>query len=201
MPNLRLLLASALLCAAVPTRAASLQILVQDGSGQPLPGAVVYLESREAAALAKPLQGAEISQANRQFDPRVRVVTLGTSVQFPNRDTVRHHVYSFSEARRFERKLYTGTAAEPVVFDKVGIAVLGCNIHDTMVAWVVVVETPYFGRSGADGKARLDNVPPGNYRLRIWHEAMPVGAAPIDQAQGIASAGAAVTVKMQGLQP
>ena len=154
------LLLTALLCAAGPALAASMQVQVQDGGGKPLAGAVVFLESREAQAAAKPLQGVEVAQANKQFDPQVRVVTVGSAVQFPNHDAVRHHVYSFSPTKTFELKLYAGTTANPVVFDKPGIAVLGCNIHDKMVAWMVVVETPYFGRSGADGKLSLDNVPP-----------------------------------------
>ena len=148
---------SALLAASFASAgAASLQVQVQEPSGKPLAEAVVFLESRDAKAASKPLQNAEIGQAARQFTPQVNVVTVGTSVTFPNRDTVRHHVYSFSPAKTFELKLYTGTLASPVVFDKPGIAVLGCNIHDNMAAWVVIVETPYFGRSGADGKLTLD---------------------------------------------
>jgi plastocyanin len=196
-----LLLPTALLWAAVPAGAANLQVLLQDGAGRPLAGAVVFLESPQAQAASKPLQGAEVAQVNKQFDPQVRVVTVGTAVQFPNRDTVRHHVYSFSPIKPFELKLYAGSAANPVLFDKPGIAILGCNIHDKMVAWMVVVETPYFGRSGADGKLQLDNVPPGNYHLRSWHANLPVGASPLDQPLALAAAGAAVTVKMAGLAP
>ena len=119
-------------------------------------------------------------------------------MQFPNRDKVRHHVYSFSPIKAFELKLYAGTPSNPVVFDKPGIAVLGCNIHDSMVAWVVVVETPYYGQTAATGKLRLDNVPPGNYRLRTWHPDMPTGAAAIDQAVVLpaATAAAVVTVRL-----
>ena len=99
------------------------------------------------ASLPVAAQGAEMAQKGKQFDPTVLVVPVGTSVGFPNRDTVRHHVYSFSPVKTFELKLYSGVPANPVVFDKIGIAVLGCNIHDAMTAWVVVVDTPYFGRS------------------------------------------------------
>jgi plastocyanin len=196
-----LLCLSALLCAAAPALAATVQVQMQDGEGKPLADAVVFLESKEAAAAAKPLQGMEIAQANKQFVPQVRVVTVGTSVQFPNRDTVRHHVYSFSETKRFELKLYTASTASPIVFDKPGIAVLGCNIHDSMVAWVVVVPTPYFGRSGPDGKLSLDNLPAGNYRLRTWHIRLPVGAPALDQALTVSATGASVAVRMGGLAP
>ncbi len=113
--------------------AATVQVQVQDSAGKPLPGAVVYLESREAGLLVKPAQGTELAQKAKRFDPEVLVVPVGTAVTFPNRDTVRHHVYSFSPAKSFELKLYAGVPANPVVFDKAVIVVLGCNIHDAMM--------------------------------------------------------------------
>ncbi len=181
--------------------AATLQVQVQEPSGKPLAQAVVFLESREARTASKPLPRTEISQQSRQFDPQVSVVTAGSQVFFPNRDTVRHHVYSFSPAKTFEIKLYTGTLASPVVFDKPGIAVLGCNIHDNMAAWVVIVETPYYGRSGADGRLTLDNVPPGDYRLRVWHTRLAVGAPALDQPVIVAAGNSAATVRVAGLDP
>ena len=187
-------------CLALPAAAATLQVQTQDDAGKPLADAIVFLESPQAKAAVKPVQGTEIAQVSRQFTPQVTVVPVGTSVQFPNKDTVRHHVYSFSPVK-FELKLYTGTAANPVVFDKPGIAVLGCNIHDNMAAWVVIVETPFYGRSGPDGKLALDNVPPGNYRLRIWHQNLAVGAPATDQALSLAATGQSVTVKVSGLTP
>ena len=180
-------------------QAASVQVQVHDGAGNALADAVVFLESADATrarAAAKPLAGVEIAQVNRQFEPRVLVVPQGTSVQFPNRDSVRHHVYSFSAAKNFELKLYSGTPANPVTFDKTGIAVLGCNIHDNMVAWVVVVETPYYGRSGADGQVVLGNVPPGSYRLRAWHPALPVGAPALDQPLTVGPEPAGVSLRL-----
>lgn len=167
--------------------AAGVQIEVRDGSGKPLADAVVFLESREARALVRPAQGAEIAQKAKVFDPAVLVVPVGTPVAFPNRDTVRHHVYSFSPAKNFELKLYSGVPANPVVFDKTGIAVLGCNIHDAMTAWVVVVDTPYYGRSRASGTVTMTDVPPGSYRLRVWHPSLPVGAPAADQVLQVGS--------------
>jgi hypothetical protein len=131
------------------------------------------------------------------FQPRVTVITTGTRALFPNFDTVRHHVYSFSPIKTFELKLYTGVPGTPVVFDKPGVAVLGCNIHDTMAAWVVVADTPWFARTPADGHVRIDAVPPGSYKLRLWHPGLPpntepaplaitVGSADIDQNAQIA---------------
>ena len=191
----------ALIVAHWPAWAATVEVLVQDGAGKPLADAVAFLESREARAAAKPVQGAEIAQAARQFTPKVIVVPVGTSVQFPNRDTVRHHVYSFSPTKTFELKLYTGVAANPVVFDKSGIAVLGCNIHDNMAAWVVVVETPYYGRSAEAGKVTLANVPAGTYRLRVWHPGVAVGAPALDQALVVGASDTAATVRMTGVMP
>ena len=176
--------------------AASVDIQVFGQDGKALPEAVVFLESRDARAAVKPLAGSEIAQVDKQFVPRVSVVPVGTAVQFPNRDKVRHHVYSFSPAKTFDLKLYIGTPANPVVFERSGVAVLGCNIHDKMVAWVVVVETPYFGRTDAQGRLRLDNVPPGSYQLRTWHADLPVGAAAAEQALAVGAHGAAATARL-----
>src|SRR3990167_124853 len=109
------------LCLACGAWAASVQVDVQDAAGQPLGGAVVYLESAEARRQVRPLAVQEVSQENKQFIPDVQVLTVGTEVRFPNRDTVRHHVYSFSPAKKFELKLYAGTPAQPVLFDRPGV--------------------------------------------------------------------------------
>ena len=153
--------------------AATVSVQVADRGGKPLAEAVVMLVPVSAHLPVRPMGGVEIAQSHRQFSPRVTVVTVGTSVSFPNLDTVRHHVYSFSPVKSFELKLYAGVPATPVVFDKPGIATLGCNIHDAMVAWVVVVDTPLFARSGAGGKAEIDAVPAGDYELRVWHSELP----------------------------
>lgn len=177
--------------------AAGLQIQVQDKNGKPLPNAVVFLESAEAKSAAKPLKGIEVSQAAKQFSPAVTIVTAGTPVLFPNNDTVRHHVYSFSPAKTFDLKLYAGVPANPVVFDKTGVAVLGCNIHDNMVAWVVVVDTPYFGKTDAQGRVALD-APAGSYKLRTWHASLPTGAAAAEQGQAVGGTNAPVVIKLAG---
>lgn len=182
-------------------QAAMVAVQVQDSAGKPLPGAVVFLESRDARQLAKPLASAEIAQVGRQFVPRVLVVPAGTAVTFPNRDTVRHHVYSFSPNKQFELKLYTGTAANPVVFDKPGIAVLGCNIHDNMTAWVVVVETPFFASSDAAGAASLRDVPAGSYRMRVWHPGLAVGAPAAEQALLVNANDVTLTYRLGGVTP
>ena len=195
---MRLLLGLSILCrlAATPAAAAVVDVHVLGSDGKVLPEAVVFLESREAKTSARPVSGVEVEQVERRFTRRVTVVTAGSELRFPNRDKVRHHVYSFSPTKTFELKLYSGTPSNPVLFDKPGIAVLGCNIHDRMVAWVVVVETPYYAQSDAHGALRLDNVPPGSYRLRSWHPGLPPGAAATDEALVLTAAGATLSLKL-----
>ena len=179
---------------------APLDIRVTDAAGKPVSGAVVFLDSPQAQEQVRPLAGAEVAQIERRFAPAVSVVTLGTPVTFPNLDTVRHHIYSFSPVKRFEIKLYVGTPTAPVVFDQPGIAVLGCNIHDQMAAWIVVVATPWFGRTDGAGRWAAASAPPGRYTLRAWHAGMPVGAAPVDQALTVEAAGARAVVTVPSVK-
>ena len=181
---------------ALQASAATVEIRSLGSDGKALPETVVFLESAAAKAAARPLPGVEIEQAERRFTQRVTVVTSGSEVRFPNRDKVRHHVYSFSPAKNFELKLYTGTPANPVLFDKPGIAVLGCNIHDNMVAWVVVVETPHFAVTGAQGGVKIDNVPPGTYKLRSWHPGLAPGAPAAEETLVVGAGGAGAAVKL-----
>jgi plastocyanin len=156
-------------------------VTVTDSTGQPLADAVVYFEpvrgAKPAPSAAKP---AMIEQIKRRFVPALTVVQTGTPVSFPNRDSVRHHVYSFSPTKSFELKLYAGTPSEPVVFDKPGTVVLGCNIHDQMVAYVHVVDTPFFAKTDAQGVGAVPGVPVGNYRLKVWHSALGI-ARPVPE--------------------
>ena len=110
-----------------------------------------------------------IDQIDKEFLPRVTIVPVGASVTFPNHDDVRHQVYSFSPAKRFELPLYAGVPAQPIVFDKPGVVVLGCNIHDWMVGYVYVSESPFFAKTGKDGKAVLSELPARAYVVRVWH--------------------------------
>ena len=181
--------------------AGSLRVQVLDSAGKPLEGAVVSLVSDAARRAVRPLPEQEISQENKQFVPAVRVVTVGTLVRFPNRDSVRHHVYSFSPAKKFELKLYAGTPAAPVRFDQPGVAVLGCNIHDQMVGWVVVLDTPYFAQTDAQGQALLEGMPAGAHQLRAWHARLPVDVTPPQQAIALTEGYSTATVRLGGLQP
>ena len=181
--------------------AGSLRVQVLDSAGKPLEGAVVSLVSDAARRAVRPLPEQEISQENKQFVPAVRVVTVGTLVRFPNRDSVRHHVYSFSPTKKFEIKLYAGTPAAPVLFDQPGVAVLGCNIHDQMVGWVVVLDTPYFAQTDAQGQALLEGMPAGAHQLRAWHARLPVDVTPPQQAIALTEGDSTATVRLGGLQP
>jgi plastocyanin len=114
-----------------------------------------------------------IDQINKQFAPRISVIQTGTEIDFPNSDNIRHSVYSFSTPKPFTLKLYAGKPAAPLLFDNPGVVVLGCNIHDRMAAWVVVVDTPYFGRTDSTGNLKLRDLPAGRYRLVAWYPGLP----------------------------
>jgi plastocyanin len=155
---------------AAPARGAQLAASVTDQDGNPLADAVVVaVPAQGSAPLAAPAAREIVDQIGEEFVPRVKPILVGTPVFFPNKDNIRHQVYSFSPAKQFELPLYAGTPAKPVVFDKPGIVVLGCNIHDWMIGYIYVSESPYFAKTGADGKAALADLPAGGYRVRAWH--------------------------------
>jgi plastocyanin len=142
---------------------------VADEKGKPIEDAVVSLTPLGATPTAPPTATAVMDQHDKEFVPYVLPVYVGTRVNFPNRDNIRHHVYSFSSAKKFELPLYIGTPAAPVVFDKPGVVALGCNIHDWMLAYIYVLTTPHFVKTAADGTARLEGLAPGTYEARVWH--------------------------------
>lgn len=191
--------AGALLAASA--QAADVQVQVQDASGRSVADAVVFLESDQARRQVRPVAGLEMAQNHKQFVPQVLIVPVGSEVSFPNHDTVRHHVYSFSPAKKFELKLYAGTPAQPVRFEQSGVVVLGCNIHDQMVGWVLVLDTPYYAQTSASGQAALSTVPAGRYRLRTWHARLPAGAPVPEQALEVSASGATALVRLAELAP
>jgi plastocyanin len=148
--------------------AASVEAAVKDAKGAPLENAVIWaIPKGEPAPRIK--RDAAIEQLNKPFIPLVSVVQTGTAVRFPNRDEIRHHVYSFSSAKVFEIKLYAGTPAAPIVFDKPGEVVLGCNIHDHMIAYLLVVDSPWFAKANKEGVAHIEGLPAGEYDIYAWH--------------------------------
>lgn len=165
--------------------ASPVTVAFRGAGGAPVANVVAVFDAVDGRS-APAAGSAVIDQVNRQFTPRVSVVRTGTAISFPNSDRIRHQVYSFSPAKTFNLKLYAGSTQPPVLFDRPGLVVLGCNIHDTMIAFVAVVDTPWFGKSASDGNLRLD-LPPGRYRLRVWHpdlatptppQVVTIGAAP-----------------------
>jgi plastocyanin len=150
--------------------AGTVRIVAQDSAMAPVADAVASVHPLDATApLRPPAEPVEIVQQNQEFSPYVTPVVVGTRVVFPNRDSVQHHVYSVSPAKRFEIPLYIGESTAAIVFDHEGIVTLGCNIHDWMVAYIVVLSTPYFAKTGADGTAEISGLPAGRYRLEVWH--------------------------------
>lgn len=154
-----------------PAYAAALQAELVDAAGEPLGDAVITLRGPLNSPRA-PLP-AQMDQHNKQFQPHVLAVRTGTSVSFPNSDDIRHQVYSFSPAKRFELRLYQGTPSEPVLFDKPGLVVLGCNIHDWMLGYIYVTDDPWFAVSDDDGRAVIADLPTGRYVVTLWHPGNP----------------------------
>jgi len=152
-------------------RSGTLNVTVTDSQGAPVKDAVVYAEPAGGTPGGR-AQSAVIDQVELQFVPYVSAIQVGTAVTFPNRDNVRHHVYSFSPAKKFELPLYSGVPAEPVVFDKEGVITLGCNIHDWMLAYVAVLGTPHFQITRDDGRVTLRNLAAGRHRVVVWQPRM-----------------------------
>lgn len=151
----------------LPKVNASISMQVVDQQGKPLADAVVEL----IVADADPTQAPKgtMTQQGLMFVPYVLAVQAGTAVEFPNLDKTRHHVYSFSETKVFELKLYAGKPEKPVLFDKPGIVVLGCNIHDHMQAFVYVGTSPYVAVSNEQGQVQFAKEPTGTVKVRLWH--------------------------------
>jgi len=154
----------------------SLSVTVLKIDGKPLDGAVVLVHASGSQRSAAPVR-AVMDQLNLAFVPDLLVVPAGSQVTFPNSDTVSHQIYSFSPAKRFQLPLYRGTAYPPVHFDVPGVVTLGCNIHDTMQAYIVVTDAPFFGRTDAKGVWLLADAPRGHYRIEVWHPRLREGDA------------------------
>jgi plastocyanin len=190
-------LASVLALTTVPGSGAEVAFKFVDAKNQPVADTVVSLVPLDAPArLAPPAAPLVMAQEKEEFLPFVLPVQVGTAVDFPNRDKVKHQVYSSSKAKKFERPLYAGEAREPVVFDQPGVVPLGCNIHDWMLAYVVVLPTPWFAKSDAAGAATI-SAPPGRYRAEVWHRlvARPV-TREITVAESTAPGATAITLEL-----
>jgi plastocyanin len=147
--------------------AAAIEVTVVDLKGRPVPEAVAFLYKVPGKHKA-PKEPAIMDQIDRMFVPHVLPVVAGAKVRFPNKDAIHHHVYSFSKEKKFDLPLYKGEPPQPVLLETPGVVKLGCNIHDWMLGYIVVLENPFFAVTGKDGKAVIENVKPGKYKLALW---------------------------------
>ncbi|HTE41208.1 MAG TPA: methylamine utilization protein [Steroidobacteraceae bacterium] len=153
-------------------QASAADVTVTVGSDDPtvIGDVIVYAVPKpgSVAGAAKSTK-AIVDQRDKEFVPLVSVVRVGTSVEFPNSDNIRHQVYSFSPAKVFNLKLYSGRPSSPVTFDRPGVVTLGCNIHDQMIAWVLIVDSPWYAKVGTNGSVTLKDLPAGDFTLHAWH--------------------------------
>lgn len=165
--SLRLALMAGALAIHGGARASDVMVVVKDDKGRPVKDAVVILNT---PARTSPAPGHfTVNQKDIAFVPFVLVVPVGSTVDFGNLDPFRHHVYSFSPAKKFELKLFGKGETRSVRFGKVGTVAIGCNIHDSMQAFVQVVDTPFAAKSGANGRVLLRGMPDGAQSVRVWH--------------------------------
>jgi plastocyanin len=158
-----------MLTASISANAVDMSVMVVDREGHGVGEAVVTAMPAGANGGSSPaLKSAVMDQRNLAFVPRVLVVGIGTSIEFPNNDSVSHQVYSFSAAKRFQLPLYKGEAHPPITFDRPGLVVLGCNIHDGMVGYIYVTDAPYFAKTEVAGSVQLKALPVGDYLIAVW---------------------------------
>jgi len=173
-------LLAALFAAPGAASAATLVVTVQMPDGRALPGVVVTVRPLDAPGRHAAPVRAVMDQVNRAFVPDLLVVPVGSTVEFPNSDSVSHQIYSFSPAKRFKLPLYRGKPYPPVHFDQTGVVTLGCNIHDEMLAYLLVTDAPWYGRTDAAGTWSAE-VPRGRYRVALWHPRLREDAADLER--------------------
>ena len=188
------LAAAAVLLTPAAAQAAPVSIDVRGADGKPLAGAVVTVEMPKIAAPA-PRGPYAIEQRNIAFDPHVLIVPVGATVSFPNRDKVRHHVYSFSKPKKFDLKLYGREDMRTVTFDTPGVVALGCNIHDQMSGFVIVVATPFAAQTDANGHVAF-NAPAGSGSVRVWHPSIRAPGNALAQPLTVAATGYSTTLSI-----
>ncbi len=154
--------------------------------------AVVYLEG---APRSVPALKAVVDQRDKMFVPHVSVVTRGTTIQFPNNDTVFHNVFAYFQAQKFDLGMYPRGASKSVKFDKTGVVALLCNVHSDMSAYIMIVDTPFYAVTDKQGHFHIPDVPPGEYTLHVWHESGAKYAQPLQVTNAPASLALALTRK------
>ena len=197
-----LLLALAVAGAASPLAAAPLSVRVVDASGRPVRDAVVTLYPAGNAARPPRATGRfVVAQRNLKFQPFLSIVPVGADVSFPNLDPTKHHVYSFSPAKRFELKLFAKDQSRTVRFDKPGVVALGCNIHDGMSAFIVVTDSAWTARTNAQGIAAFGDAPSASGRVTVWHPYMRSPSGFVQQAVAAAQRQYNVSIRLRSPPP
>jgi len=173
-----LLLATTIATLLFPLNTASaadrqISITVLDKDNSPVKDAVVQLIAKNPVSSNGTKSSTQMTQKNKQFYPQVISIEQGASVTFSNFDDIQHHVYSFSKLKTFQLVISKDTLEPPITFDKPGAISIGCNIHDWMLAYIYVSETPYNAVTNIEGKAALMSVPDGDYSVEIWHARLP----------------------------
>lgn len=187
-----------------PAAATTFAAQIVDLDGKSAPNAVVILtpEGRNMPAPGTRLESERvIDQRNETFIPLVTIVPRSGHIIFANNDKTKHQVYSFSSIKQFEITLVQGEKSPPFVFDKAGIATLGCNIHDHMIAYVVVTDSPWTAMTDTDGRAEIADVPSGNYEVQVWHPQLPPGSSPSSDHLVLSGETTSYTAKLKLLSP
>ena len=193
-----LILFAASLLLAAPLAAAPLTVRVVDSTGHPVRDAVVTFTPNGGAARA-PRGGGHyaVSQQNLQFHPFLTIVPIGADVSFPNLDPTKHHVYSFSPAKRFELKLFARNQSRSVHFDKPGVVALGCNIHDQMSAFIFVTDSAWTARTNGQGIASFSDAPNAPGHVSVWHPYLRAPGGTMQQAVAAAQRNATFSVRLR----
>jgi plastocyanin len=181
--------------------AGDIVIRVTTPDGKPLPDAVVLVPVKPGEPKPAPVAGLTMAQSDKQFAPFVLIAPLGSTVEFPNLDKFRHHVYSFSKGNKFELELYGREEKRVITFKTAGVAALGCNIHDQMVAFIRVVDTPWVAKSDADGLAKLTAAPEGSRRIDVWHPYATAKEQTVTQTLTVSAGTTTVTVVLDIAPP
>ena len=180
---------------AFQAQAGELQVYVKDQESKNVEDAILLIAPTDTTKSLRPKPPKEfVDQIDKEFVPHVKPVFVGSIVNFPNKDNIRHHVYSVSHTKTFELPLYSGIKASPVLFDTPGVVVLGCNIHDWMLAYIYVSDTPIFSQTQLDGIATVTDLPAGEYLLRLWHPGMGISESDNSRRVTIGESG---TVKIE----